>query len=177
LLTSCTIEVGLSLSRSITPNKITTFQFFRRVGGPLCVFPTFRLYQYLVLSSLVWQSKKGKHRFDQGKQPVHRPLCHGLIHKARTCICISKMTTITSQVVLDHYSALARENPTKNADHIKKVAESFGYSAQDLAGIPEEANLGVSCGNPFAVAGLKAVRPLSPSLPLFQPFASNSRWQ
>lgn len=68
-----------------------------------------------------------------------------------------KMSTITSQVVLDHYSALAREDATKNTEHIKKVAESFGYSAEDLAGIPEEANLGVSCGNPLAVAGLKAV--------------------
>jgi hypothetical protein len=67
------------------------------------------------------------------------------------------MSIITSQVVLDHYSALAREDATKNTDHIKKVAESFGYSAEDLAGIPEEANLGVSCGNPLAVAGLKAV--------------------
>jgi hypothetical protein len=67
------------------------------------------------------------------------------------------MSIITSQLVLDHYSALAREDATKNTDHIKKVAESFGYSAEDLAGIPEEANLGVSCGNPLAVAGLKAV--------------------
>jgi arsenite methyltransferase len=67
------------------------------------------------------------------------------------------MSTITSQAVLDHYSALAREDATKNVDHIKKVAEAFGYSAEDLAGIPEEANLGVSCGNPLAVAGLKAV--------------------
>jgi arsenite methyltransferase len=68
------------------------------------------------------------------------------------------MSAITSQVVIDHYSALAREHDSKNAEHIKKVAESFGYSAEDLAGIPEEANLGVSCGNPLAVAGLKAVR-------------------
>ncbi|KAH8748365.1 S-adenosyl-L-methionine-dependent methyltransferase, partial [Hyaloscypha sp. PMI_1271] len=66
------------------------------------------------------------------------------------------MSAITSQVVINHYSALARENNTRNAEHIKKVAESFGYSAEDLAGIPEEANLGVSCGNPLAVAGLKA---------------------
>jgi arsenite methyltransferase len=72
------------------------------------------------------------------------------------------MSAITSRVVIDHYSALARENDTRNAEHIKKVAESFGYSAEDLAGIPEEANLGVSCGNPLAVAGLKAVSCLVP---------------
>jgi arsenite methyltransferase len=62
-------------------------------------------------------------------------------------------------MVHDHYSALARENTTKNAEHIKRVAESFGYAPEDLAGIPEGANLGVSCGNPLAVAGLKAVSP------------------
>lgn len=77
------------------------------------------------------------------------------------------MSTTTSQVVLDHYSALARESPIQNVEHIKKVASSFGYSAEDLAGIPEEANLGVSCGNPLAIAGLKAVcfSPSNPHIP------------
>jgi arsenite methyltransferase len=65
-------------------------------------------------------------------------------------------------MVVDHYSALARENNTKNTEHIKKVAESFGYAPEDLAGLPEGANLGVSCGNPLAVAGLKPVRITSP---------------
>jgi hypothetical protein len=61
-------------------------------------------------------------------------------------------------MVVDHYSSIARENSTSNAEHIKKVAESFGYAAEDLASIPEGANLGVSCGNPLAVASLKEVR-------------------
>jgi hypothetical protein len=67
------------------------------------------------------------------------------------------MTTITPQMVVDHYSSLALEEGTKNYEHIRKVAESFGYAPEDLAGIPEGANLGVSCGNPLAVAGLKPV--------------------
>ena len=67
------------------------------------------------------------------------------------------MSRITSQMVVDHYSTLAREDGSKNTAHIKKVAESFGYSPEDLAGVPEGANLGLSCGNPLAVAGLKAV--------------------
>ncbi|KAF8855484.1 putative UbiE/COQ5 family methyltransferase [Acephala macrosclerotiorum] len=66
------------------------------------------------------------------------------------------MTSITTQKVSDHYSAIAREDTSSNAEHIRKVAESFGYSAEDLASVPEGANLGVSCGNPLAVAGLKA---------------------
>jgi hypothetical protein len=66
-------------------------------------------------------------------------------------------SSITTQHVIDHYSTLAREDDAKNAEHIKKVAESFGYAPEDLATIPEGANLGLSCGNPFAVAGVKAV--------------------
>lgn len=72
------------------------------------------------------------------------------------------MTTITPQKVIDHYSTLAQESNPKNNEHIKKVAESFGYAPEDLAGIPEGANLGVSCGNPLAIAGLKPVRPPHP---------------
>lgn len=66
-------------------------------------------------------------------------------------------TVLTSKMVIDHYSSLAREDPTSNAEHMRKIAESFGYAPEDLADIPEGANLGVSCGNPLAVASLKAV--------------------
>jgi hypothetical protein len=40
---------------------------------------------------------------------------------------------------------------------MKKAAAAFGYSPEDLANIPEGANLGLSCGNPLAIAGLKEV--------------------
>lgn len=40
----------------------------------------------------------------------------------------------------------------------ERVASAFGYSAEDLATIPANANLGVSCGNPIATANLKPVR-------------------
>jgi SAM-dependent methyltransferase len=69
---------------------------------------------------------------------------------------MSTSTTDNTQKVIEHYSALAREDVTQNAAHIKKVAESFGYDPEDLAAIPDGANLGVSCGNPLAIAGLKA---------------------
>jgi SAM-dependent methyltransferase len=36
------------------------------------------------------------------------------------------------------------------------LAESFGYTAEELATVPEGANLGLSCGNPQALAALKA---------------------
>jgi SAM-dependent methyltransferase len=35
------------------------------------------------------------------------------------------------------------------------VAEAFGYSAEELASIPAEANMGLSCGNPTATANLR----------------------
>lgn len=35
------------------------------------------------------------------------------------------------------------------------LAESFGYTSEELATLPEGANLGLSCGNPQAVAALK----------------------
>ena len=64
---------------------------------------------------------------------------------------------LTTQTVIDHYSSLAREKTSNNAAHIKEAAEAFGYSPEDLANIPEGANLGLSCGNPLAIAGLKEV--------------------
>lgn len=44
-----------------------------------------------------------------------------------------------------------------NAGYGRAVAEAFGYTADDLASIPQDANLGLSCGNPLALAKLKEV--------------------
>jgi SAM-dependent methyltransferase len=38
---------------------------------------------------------------------------------------------------------------------VKDFAKSIGYSEEELKGIPTEANLGLSCGNPTAMANLK----------------------
>src|SRR3989440_10010304 len=38
---------------------------------------------------------------------------------------------------------------------VRAVAEAFGYSPEQLASIPAEANLGLSCGNPTAFANLR----------------------
>ena len=40
-------------------------------------------------------------------------------------------------------------------DRAGDLAESFGYNAEELAALPEGANLGLSCGNPQAVASLR----------------------
>ncbi|KAH6628157.1 S-adenosyl-L-methionine-dependent methyltransferase [Chaetomium tenue] len=54
--------------------------------------------------------------------------------------------------VREHYSSASRTTSVKYGE---AVAKSFGYSADELANIPEDANLGLSCGNPLAIASLK----------------------
>ena len=39
--------------------------------------------------------------------------------------------------------------------NIKGIANAFGYSDEELASIPAEANMGLSCGNPVAMASIK----------------------
>lgn len=38
------------------------------------------------------------------------------------------------------------------------VAKSFGYTDEELASIPKDANLSLSCGNPLALVSLREVR-------------------
>jgi arsenite methyltransferase len=41
------------------------------------------------------------------------------------------------------------------SDNAEGLAIAFGYSAEELATLPDGTNLGLSCGNPQALAGLK----------------------
>lgn len=54
--------------------------------------------------------------------------------------------------VREHYSSASRTAAPKYAE---SVAKSFGYSEDELSNIPEDANLGLSCGNPLAITSLK----------------------
>jgi arsenite methyltransferase len=38
---------------------------------------------------------------------------------------------------------------------IEKMSEAFGYSKEQIEGVPEGANMGLGCGNPQAIAALK----------------------
>ena len=61
--------------------------------------------------------------------------------------------------VRELYGQVARqENSQRGRERYATIAAAFGYAADDLAALPDGANLGVSCGNPLAVAGLKEVR-------------------
>ena len=65
------------------------------------------------------------------------------------------MSSIT-EMVREQYGAVARSGLSNDSEAVKSVAAAFGYSADELASLPSEANLGLSCGNPVAVAALRA---------------------
>jgi SAM-dependent methyltransferase len=57
--------------------------------------------------------------------------------------------------VRSNYGAVARSGLSSRDAGVRSVAEAFGYSSEELAIIPDQANLGLSCGNPTAFASLK----------------------
>src|ERR1044071_6759181 len=59
------------------------------------------------------------------------------------------------QVVRDKYASVASSGLSTNHDGVRAVAEAFGYTPEQLASIPAEANMGLSCGNPTAFATLR----------------------
>jgi len=58
------------------------------------------------------------------------------------------------QVVRESYGRKA-EHAADTVEGAKRVAEAFGYSKEDLDSVPNESNMGLSCGNPIALASLK----------------------
>jgi SAM-dependent methyltransferase len=58
-------------------------------------------------------------------------------------------------VVRSKYGAVAQSGLSSDHEGVRAVAEAFGYSAEELASIPAEANMGLSCGNPIAFATLR----------------------
>ncbi len=62
--------------------------------------------------------------------------------------------TIT-EAVRSRYAAVAASGLSNDSRGVQAVAEAFGYSAEELRGIPAEANMGLSCGNPVATAHLR----------------------
>ena len=66
------------------------------------------------------------------------------------------MSSDIREAVQAKYGALAGSGLSSDHAGVKAVAEAFGYSPEELAAIPAEANMGVSCGNPTAQASLRA---------------------
>ena len=60
-----------------------------------------------------------------------------------------------TDAVRENYAAVATSNLSSHQEGVRTVAQAFGYSPEDLASIPAEANMGLSCGNPTAFASLQ----------------------
>src|ERR1051326_6687506 len=60
------------------------------------------------------------------------------------------------EAVRSRYGSVAQSGLSSEHAGVRAVAEAFGYSPEELASIPAEANLGLSCGNPTALAHLRA---------------------
>lgn len=57
--------------------------------------------------------------------------------------------------VQDHYGSVAR---AEKPPYSSTTAQAFGYTEEEVNSIPRKADLGLSCGNPLATAGLREVR-------------------
>ncbi len=60
-----------------------------------------------------------------------------------------------SDQVQSKYAAVATSDLSSDHAGVRAVAEAFGYTAEELASIPAESNMGLSCGNPTATANLR----------------------
>lgn len=65
------------------------------------------------------------------------------------------MSNALIEAVQSQYGAVAVSGLSSQHAGVQAVAEAFGYSAEELASIPAEANMGLSCGNPTAMASLQ----------------------
>jgi SAM-dependent methyltransferase len=59
------------------------------------------------------------------------------------------------QQVRSKYASVAASGLSGEQAGVRAVAEAFGYTPEELASVPAEANMGLSCGNPTAFAGLR----------------------
>jgi SAM-dependent methyltransferase len=66
------------------------------------------------------------------------------------------MSESLTESIQAKYGSVAGSTLSNRDAGVRAVAEAFGYSADELARIPQEANMGLSCGNPTALASLRA---------------------
>src|SRR5208337_2947760 len=65
------------------------------------------------------------------------------------------MSQVIEQAVKSKYGAVATSGLSTDHTGVRAVAEAFGYTPEELASIPADANMGLSCGNPTATANLR----------------------
>jgi ubiquinone/menaquinone biosynthesis C-methylase UbiE len=72
--------------------------------------------------------------------------------------CLLKRFAVSDalhEAVRSNYAAVAGSGLSSRLPGVTEVAQAFGYTPEQLASIPAEANMGLSCGNPTAFASLK----------------------
>ena len=57
--------------------------------------------------------------------------------------------------VRDQYAGVAKGELSNESTAVRSIATAFGYSDDELNQLPAEANMGLSCGNPLALAGIR----------------------
>src|SRR5947199_2162559 len=65
------------------------------------------------------------------------------------------MSEAIEQAVQSKYGSVATRGLSSDHSGAGAVAEAFGYTRDELASIPAGANMGLSCGNPTAMAKLR----------------------
>lgn len=65
------------------------------------------------------------------------------------------MSEVIIDAVRSRYGAVATSGLSSDQGGVQAVAEAFGYTREELASILAGANLGISCGNPIALARLR----------------------
>ena len=65
------------------------------------------------------------------------------------------MSQAIEEAVRSRYGSVATSGLSTAQAGVRAVAEAFGYRPEELASIPAEANMGLSCGNPTAMASLR----------------------
>src|SRR5271157_4329331 len=66
-----------------------------------------------------------------------------------------RMSKAIEEAVRSKYGSVATSGLSTDQAGVRAVAEAFGYRPEELASIPAEANMGLSCGNPTATANLR----------------------
>ena len=96
-----------------------------------------------------------KQALDSG---VHKTVCSQLVRDAAEIVeqlLADSPPADIRHTVREKYAAVASSHLTNSVPGVAAVAQAFGYTPYELASIPAEANMGLSCGNPTATAHLK----------------------
>lgn len=56
----------------------------------------------------------------------------------------------------EQYGSVATGQLSNDEASVRAIATSFGYTESELSSLPSQANMGLSCGNPLALAALRA---------------------